>query len=310
MARRRIALSALVVLGLCACGSDPGEVVRPTALGMAAQAQRREPEPVTADVEERPAVVARRDNTSLTDIVRDGRRVWLAPRPRIFLSREIQGLEGVLSTSQAASPDRPKIMWRLAEDYVELEASTMRDIRTGYEVAKSEQIRRAAQQSAIKYFVLFTASSPRLCAEPDLQDPRRSKGCPDEVAYWLGLEYERNSQLDYARKAYLELIQNWPQSDFIPRAYLAFGDLFFDESQYDPNKLPLAEQSYREVIKYPPPDNGAWGYAQYKLALVYLAKQDPRLTEALGKAGEFCDQYGSLPGAAELRAVLPRSQIR
>jgi hypothetical protein len=57
-------------------------------------------------------------------------------------------------------------------------------------------------------------------------------------------------------------------------AYLAFGELFFNEAQGDPSKWALAEQSYGEVIKYPPPDNKVFGYAHYKLAYVYWNKGD------------------------------------
>ena len=57
-------------------------------------------------------------------------------------------------------------------------------------------------------------------------------------------------------------------------AYLAFGEMFFEEGLTDPAKFGLAEQSYSQVVKYPPPGNGAFGYAQYKLGLVFVKTGD------------------------------------
>src|SRR5262249_40816932 len=131
------------------------------------------------------------------------------------------------------------------------------------ESAKADKILGASRQAAIKYYTQLKAQYPKWCQNTNASDPTKSSGCTDEVLYYLAYEYEQANQLDQARKVYLELIQSWPQSKFIPNAYLAFGELFFNEAQGDPSKWQFAEQSYQEVIKYPPPDNKVWGYAHY-----------------------------------------------
>jgi TolA-binding protein len=251
---------------------------------------------------------------------RDERRNRLAARSRQLLVTEIQGLESLFASTPKNAPDRPKLMRRLAEGYVELESAAFRDktengmkadeakrknpgAAAGFqqEATKADKILVAARQAAIKYYTLLKNQYPKWCQNTNPSDPAKSTGCTDEVLYYLAYEYEQGNQLDPARKVYLELIQNWPQSKFIPNAYLAFGELFFNEAQGDPSKWAFAEQSYNEVIKYPPPDNKVWGYAHYKLGYVYWNKGDfPRAMSELKKTIEYGNQYASLPNAKEL----------
>src|SRR5947207_1708009 len=54
---------------------------------------------------------------------RDERRSRLAARVRALLVTEIQGLESLYAATPKTSPDRPQLVRRLAEDYVELESA-------------------------------------------------------------------------------------------------------------------------------------------------------------------------------------------
>jgi tetratricopeptide (TPR) repeat protein len=259
---------------------------------------------------------------------RDERRNRLAPKVRSLLVTEIQGLESLFASTPKNAPDRPKLMRRLAEGYVELESAAFRDKtengikadeakRTNpkavaglqAEAAKADKILAASRLAAIKYYTLLKTQYPKWCQSSNAADPAKSTGCTDEVLYYLAYEYEQATQLDQARKVYFELIQNWPQSKFIPNAYLAFGELFFNEAQGDPAKWDLAEKSYLEVTKYPPPDNKVWGYAHYKLGYVYWNKGDfARAMSEFKKTIEYGQQYTQLPNAAQL-AISARRDI-
>src|SRR5262249_10588320 len=138
---------------------------------------------------------------------------------------------------------------------------------------KSAQVEATARNAAIKYYTMLKGQYPAWC-QSSSQVPGKSVGCVDETLYNLAYEHEQAGQLDLARKAYLELIQIAPTSKYIPNAYLAFGELFFQEAQGDPSKWALAEQSYKEVVKYPAPENKVLGYAHYKLGYVYWNKGD------------------------------------
>src|SRR5262249_16326669 len=126
-------------------------------------------------------------------------------------------------------------------------------------VQQATQIMAAARKKAIDYYTLLKNGYPNYSQM-------------DEVLYYLAYEYEQGQDYANPRKAYYELIQKAPQSKYIPNAYLAFGELFFNEAQGDPSKWDLAAASYAEVVKYPPPANKVFGYAHYKLAYVYWNK--------------------------------------
>lgn len=259
---------------------------------------------------------------------RDERRNRLAPKVRSLLVTEIQGLESLFASTPKNAPDRPKLMRRLAEGYVELESAAFRDKTENQikadeakrknpaqatnfknESGKADKIMVAARQAAIKYYTLLKSQYPKWCQSTNASDPAKSTGCTDEVLYYLAYEYEQAQQLDQARKVYFELIQNWPQSKFIPNAYLAFGELFFNEAQGDPSKWGLAEKSYLEVTKYPAPDNKVWGYAHYKLGYVYWNQGDfVKAMSEFKKTIEYGQQYAQLPNAAQL-AVAARRDI-
>jgi len=257
---------------------------------------------------------------SMNAAQRDERRNRLAARSRQLLITEIQGLESLFASTPKNAPDRPKLMRRLAEGYVELESAAFRDKTENSikadeakrknpkgekafraEAAKADKILVASRQQAIKYYTLLKNGYSKWCQSTNAQDPTKSTGCTDEVLYYLAYEYEQANQLDQARKVYFELIQNWPQSKFIPNAYLAFGELFFNEAQGDPSKWQLAEQSYIEVTKYPAPDNKVWGYSHYKLGYVYWNQGEfPKALSEFKKTIEYGMQYQQMPNAKEL----------
>jgi tetratricopeptide (TPR) repeat protein len=221
-------------------------------------------------------------------------------RSQKLLSSEIQSLERLFQATPERAPDRPNLLRRLAEGYVELESAAVRDKTSS----------QAANQAAVRYYTQLKNEYPKWCKTTNALDPAKNAGCTDEVLYYLAQEYQRGDDLNGARRSYLELLQTWPQSRFVPNAYLAFGELFFKEAVGDPSKWALAEQSYMEVIKYPPPENRVWGYAHYKLGFIYWHKGDgARALSELKKTIEYSMQYPSLPHSDVLRASARQSIV-
>jgi tetratricopeptide (TPR) repeat protein len=253
---------------------------------------------------------------------RDERKNKLQSRARALLVTEISGLENLFAGTPKSAPDRPTLSRRLAEDYVELESAAFRE-KTQAEVdrdglkktnpAAAGQKQTVANQAATilarartqaeKYYSLITVEYPNY---PQL----------DEVLYYLAYEYEQANDNDKARKVYFQLIQTRPNSKYIPNAYLAFGELFFNEAQGDPSKWDTAAQAYTQVIKYPPPENKVYGYAWYKLAYVFWNEGDfPKALNAFKKTIDYGVTYAQLPNAAKLadsarRDIIPVYALR
>ncbi|AKU99978.1 TPR domain protein, putative component of TonB system [Labilithrix luteola] len=269
-----------------------------------------------------PADLKKRDQQTkpnmptMTDAPRDERKSRLQARQRALLVTEIQQTERLFETTKKNAPDRPQLARRLAEEYVELEAAAFRD-KTEAEIKRdeakkkdpkaagqfqtnanqAEAVLKAARKKAIDYYSTIVTDYPTYQAL-------------DEVLYYLAYEYEQASDLKNARSVYYDLIKKRPDSKYIPNAYLAFGELFFNEAQGDPSKWDLAAQAYAEVIKYPPPNNKVYGYAWYKLAYVYWNKGE--LDKALNgfkKTIEFGTVHTQLPGASKLADSARRDVI-
>ena len=194
--------------------------------------------------------------------LRDPRSV-LPPRARGLVATEIQALEALYQTTTASSPDRPKLLRRLAESYVELALAGERD--------GAANLVDNARKAAVRDYTMLLESYPSEC-----QAGRA--GCADEVAYLLAYEYERLGMLDAARKWYLDLLQRYPSSRFVPFGYLAFGEQFAG----DETKWMLAEQAYEKVISFPPPDNRVYGYALLRLAQIQARLGRSDKARALG----------------------------
>jgi len=261
---------------------------------------------------------------------RDERRAKMQKKSKQLLVTEVQGLESLFADTKKNSPDRPKLARRLAEGYVELEAAAFRE-QTEAEIraqdakrkkqddaakketdaaGKSKQVVAAARKSAIKYYTLLKDNYSKWCLSPNGQDATKSSGCGDEVLYYLAYEYEQAKDFDNARKVYFELTGNWKTSKYRPNAYLAFGELFFQEAQSDPSKWGFAQQSYEEVIKVPPPDNKVYGYALYKLGYVHwnLGEYE-KAVDSFKKTIEYGGKFSNLPNASQLATSSRRDII-
>ncbi len=217
---------------------------------------------------------------------RDERSSRLKPKVRALLMTEISNVTRLERSTSYKDKDKPQLMRRLAEGYVELEASAFRDKvenevkaqtyrkknpKAAAKAKKKAQIAakiiKTSRKNAIKYYRKLKKKFPKWCQYPKNKAGKR--GCMDEVLYYLAYEYEQSGDLERARKVYLELTEKWKKSRFVPNAYLAFGELFFNEAQGNPAKWPVAGNFYREVLKYDPPENKLWGYATYKLGYVF-----------------------------------------
>ena len=253
---------------------------------------------------------------NIEEAPRDERKSRLQARQRALLVTEIQGLETLFQSTAKNKPDRPQLARRLAEAYVELESAAFRD-KTQAEIKRDELKKTNAAAAGQQQTQATQADGVMKAARRKAIDdysiivndyPTYSQ--LDEVLYYLAYEYEQANDLANARKVYYDLIKKAPQSKYIPNAYLAFGELFFNEAQGDPSKWDLAAQAYQEVTKYPAPANKVYGYAWYKLGYVFWNKGElEKSLNAFKKTIEFGVVNSQLPGATKLADSARRDVI-
>jgi tetratricopeptide (TPR) repeat protein len=238
---------------------------------------------------------------------RDDRKSRLQSRAKALLVTEIQGLENLYQSTPANAPDRIQVTRRLAEDYVELETSAFRE-KTQAEIdrdgLKKTNPAAAGQKQSIVLADTKIMNAARAKAETFYNiiiNEYPNYPQLDEVLYYLAYEYEQANENDKARKAYFRLIEMRPNSKYIPNAYLAFGELFFNEAQGDPSQWENAKQAYVKVIGYPPPDNKVYGYAWYKLAYVFWNNGEyDKALNSFKKTIDYGVTYSQIPNAAKL----------
>jgi len=152
-----------------------------------------------------------------------------------LLITEITGLERQLRAVSRRHRARPRLLYRLAEAYVALEhvaernlieatskvarnrrANLTRALRYEKEARKATKLINVAGKKAIKHYKTLLRDYPNRCAV----DGRsvKKQGCPDEVLYALGYQYERIGQYAEAAATYNRLLRIKPRPRFARRA--------------------------------------------------------------------------------------------
>jgi len=156
---------------------------------------------------------------------RNTRETALKQRALALLVTEIQQLESLLKATESRSKDRPQLLRRLAEDYVELENAAFRE-KTEAEVKRDENKTknpRVAQQqqaivtsrkqtmdrsrkAAIRYYQTLVDDYSGSPSNTFQTNPPPAYPGLDEVYYYLAYEYEQSGDTANARHVYLDLI--------------------------------------------------------------------------------------------------------
>ncbi len=267
------------------------------------------------------------DPVDITNTIPRHVRNW-QKRSRKLLMREIANVTRLYKATPNNSKDKPQLMRRLAEAFVELESMAFRGKITAQDKARTlrksdptgagkarkkakaeARVVKRARDKAIDYYLKLSKRYPKYCRFPFSKGGPPS-GCGDEVLYYLAYEYEQAGKSHQARNAYLKLTSNFPNSKYVPAAYLAFGELYFSEAQGDPSAWNLAQQFYEKVVQYPAPKNKLWGYAYYKLGYVHWNKgKYAKAIDAFKKVIEFGMKHPSMPNAKGLSKAARRDII-
>jgi TolA-binding protein len=242
---------------MCAPGSfmDGNECIPVKApecpTGTALQEGQCVPSTAVATPEPKVAVAAQPEGfSSEYDDLLDPRPGHRTPRARVLMITEVQGLEALFQSVPKSAGERPAVMRRLAEDYVELAAASAHDLTVAPNAEAADKARKielAAHITAAKYYKMLVDQYPVFCQN---SSAAAKSGCADEPLYYLGLEYLRLGQPDNARKAFLSLIKDWPGSDKVPPAYFLFGEMFRSEAAADPTKWVIAEQAFAKTAEF------------------------------------------------------------
>ncbi len=115
----------------------------------------------------------------------------------------------------------------------------------------------------------------------------------DEVLFFLGHFLMEDGQDKKALVVYERLVKKYPKSKYLPDAWLAFGEYYFNNSKGKRPELERALESYKRAAEFT--DSQVYAYALYKQGWCYF-----NLTDFAAAKDKFKTVvlYGELAGAA------------
>lgn len=134
----------------------------------------------------------------------------------------------------------------------------------------------------------------------------------DEALYFYAFELGQLDRDTEMQEAYLRLIQDYPQSKYIPNAYLSFADYY-----YGKNEIDKALQLYQKIVDgYR--DSPVYAYALYKMGWCYLnpvGTGEPEYEKSLDKfvatvKATLEGRAGSEANAKQLRRDARRDLVK
>ncbi len=190
--------------------------------------------------------------------------------------KEIALLKRLIESASKRDPDLADYYYRLAEaygdksQYYDFKARELDqkifDAKTNSE-KKALQTRQKNNETEAKKWLtegvktyLYVAQS----REPQfLQYPKL-----DHVLFSLAFLLQQAKKTDEARVFFQRLIKEYPQSKFIPDAWLSFAEFYFVEGD-----MAKALTLYDKVAQYP--DSRVFAYAVYKMGWCHINLQEP-----------------------------------
>lgn len=230
-------------------------------------------------------------------------------RAEQLLRREIKITQRLITNTRENDPRRPDFLLRLAEgwfEFVQVANNSVRKLDDPIHdacVVKKQKGRcdtlRKQQKDAEKNLNGVREQNIKTLAMLVRDHPNFKK--MDEVLFSLGFSLDEMKQYDRARQVYHRLIKSYPQSEYIPNAYLSFAEYYFQQGD-----MKAALQFYEKVTEIPAERNRVYGYALYKQAWCQYNLEDfKRSLQAFVETIEFGEKN---PEAANVKNLVKQSR--
>jgi TolA-binding protein len=270
--RGAVALSAVGCLVLAASPADAAPRYKKSEIKVEATQTHLTKVPKKTDAD-KSAAKKRRDRQP--KVSGEAFRSQMKSKVSKLTDAAIKTLNRLIRITPEDDPEKPDFYFRLAEHY--------RDKKVQYNFAareldeqifKTDDASRKAtlkkrQQLYEKYEKQWMLGAIKLylniATKPSYAKYKRMDECLFNVADML----KQAKRHDKARIFFRKLIRNYPQSKYIPDAYLSFAEFYFNNNQVD-----KALKLYQRVGKYP--DSAIYGYAIYKQGWCWLNLKAPR----------------------------------
>lgn len=185
-----------------------------------------------------------------------------------LLDREITVLKRMIKNTPVDSPKRPEVLLRLAETFFELQQATNAKVRgmdepiyQAQQQKNKDKVKQLQDQQKVLEKKNEEYRKEAIKAYAQLVQDHPNFKRMDEILFALGFSLDEMKQNEKAREVYYRLIKNFPESKFVPNAYLSFAEHYFAQGD-----MTAAARFYGKVTEFPPERNAVYGFALYKQA--------------------------------------------
>jgi len=214
---------------------------------------------------------------------------------------QIDSLQRIIELS-GDSKETPDLLFRLGELYFEesrdyfFQANRKDDDLIRGMATKDVALQEKAKKEKTALMVQRDANA-KLAVNQYTQIVQKYRDYPrtDEVLFFLAHNLMDLNEEKKALIAYGKLVKDYPKSRFVPDAYLAFGEYYFNNSKGRRDWLLKALEAYKSAANYP--ESSIYGFALYKQGWCHFNLTDYARAMDLFKATVL---YGEFTGAAAL----------
>jgi tetratricopeptide (TPR) repeat protein len=186
-----------------------------------------------------------------------------------LVDAQIIKMRRLIAVTQDDDPQKPDFHFRLAELYAEKQRFNFSSAhQLDQKIFDAPPAQKAALQNQQKAYEQ-TQQKWLLAAVAAYIDATKFKKYErmDEVLFKLAYLLTTVKKEDKARDYFLRLIKDYPDSKYIPDAYLAFAEYYFDKGEMD-----AALKFYEKVEQFP--KSSVYPYAVYKKGWCYVNMGD------------------------------------
>jgi tetratricopeptide (TPR) repeat protein len=186
---------------------------------------------------------------------------------------QIKVLARLIDNTSDSDPEKPDLLFRMAELYNEqyryydfrareLDEKVF-DAGNAGNTSLASQLKANQTQYQQKAQQWLLASAKEYLEVADHPDKYGSYKRMDEVLFYLAYMLTEVKKEDAARKYFKRLIKDYPKSKFVPWAFFAFGQYYFENKDFE-----NAMKFYDRVLQFP--ESSVYSYAKYYEGWVYF----------------------------------------
>ncbi|MBK9070673.1 MAG: tetratricopeptide repeat protein [Myxococcales bacterium] len=188
-------------------------------------------------------------------------------------------LTALIKDTPDGDPSKPELIFQLGELYSRLatfnrlrwnEMEIKADGAKGSDQAKFRKEAAAFKEQYKKDLTDAVKVFAAMIKNPKYKNFKQM----DRALFYLADTLKGAGKMDNAREILQKLIMEYPTSPFVPEAFLAFGDYYFEQGEME-----NAGKFYEKVLEFK--SSKVWTYAKYKTGWVFLNQKEDQKAGAV-----------------------------